>query len=185
MTVSRRLLPLQHGSRCPDPAEMPHFSSDPVRRCAAPAVPSWPVESASPEQDSTAWGKGTQPEKSPTTESLRNKMQDNVRFFSSLGVLLAFKNNQKLCMNYVQHLHKHHMENDGTFSCLWGKLLCFWKYSVWLAVTKCSEDSGNTNHCVCACFRVQEQLQVPLVASASLNMCNLLTKIPNELKKPF
>lgn len=87
-------------------------------------------------------------------------------------------------MNYVLCLEKYHMENDETFLCLRGKmLLCFWKYSVWLAVTKRSEDTSNTKCCVCACFRDQEQLQVPLKASASLNTCNLLSKILNELKK--
>ena len=35
-------------------AEIPHIPSDPARRCAAPAVPSWPVDFAGPEQDSTA-----------------------------------------------------------------------------------------------------------------------------------
>lgn len=44
--------------------------SDPARRCAAPATPSWPADFAGLEQDSTARGKGTQPEKSPTNKPL-------------------------------------------------------------------------------------------------------------------
>lgn len=80
-------------------------------------------------------------------------------------------------MTYVQCLHKNHMENYGTFSWLWGKLLpCFWKHLVWVATTKCSEDNGNMECFICACFRVQ-QLQVPLVASAPLK--HMLSAIQN------
>lgn len=63
---TRALLPLQHGSRC----------SDPARRRAAPAALFWPADFAGPEQDSTSWRKWTQ-EKSPTNKPLWKEMQDN------------------------------------------------------------------------------------------------------------
>lgn len=182
MTVSRAR------QQMPRPSRDAPFSSGPVRTCAAPALPC-PALPAS--QICWSWaGFRCVRERYPARGKPYNRipLRRNARqrtAFCSPRLLLVFKNNQKLCTNYMQCSHKHHMENDGTFSCLWGKLLCSWKYSVWLALTQCREDSGSANGCVCACLRVQQQPQVPLVASASSNTCNLLSKIPNEPKKPF
>lgn len=153
----KTLLPPRYGSRCWDPAEIPHIPYLTLRGgvLLLPRHPDQQILLAlsriPPHEE-----KVLSQRKVLRINPFETKCKITYVFFHYLEFCYCSTTTRSYAWNMPLHIH--HMGNDGTFSCLWGKLLlCFWKYSISLAITKRSEDNGNTKCCVCACFRLQKQ----------------------------